>query len=94
MRLLKALLCAASIACSSLAGAVTPFIDKMFIQGPNKQYLMNSSTFFLPTDSLTMNSPVYDARTVVINSGVIGGLDSLIPAGIESRAINVYRTVS
>ena len=84
MRLLKALLCAASIA---LAAAVTPFIDKMFIQGPNKQYLMNSSTFFLPTDSLTMNSPVYDARTVVINSGVIGGLDSLIPAGIESRAI-------
>ena len=62
--------------------------------GPNKQYLMNSSTFFLPTDSLTMNSPVYDARTVVINSGVIGGLDSLIPAGIESRSINVYRTVS
>ena len=48
---------------------------------------MNSSTLFLPTDSLTMNSPVYDARTVVINSGVIGGLDSLIPAGIESRAI-------
>ena len=83
MRFFKALLCAASIA---LVNAVTPFIEKLFIQGPNKQYLMNSSTFFLPTDSLTMNIPVYDARTVVINSGVIGGLDSLIPSGIESRA--------
>jgi hypothetical protein len=64
----------------------TPFIEKQFIQGPQNHYLLNSSTLFLPTDSLMMNSPVYDARTVVINSGVIGGLDSFIPAGIESRA--------
>lgn len=82
MRLLQALLCASSIILSRAA----PFIEKMFGQGPHNHYLLNSSTLFLPTDSLTMNSPVYDARTVVINSGVVGGLDSFIPAGIESRA--------
>jgi hypothetical protein len=82
MRFFKALFC---VALAQLTSATT-YVEKMFVQGPQKNYLMNSSTIFLPTDSLTMNSPVFDARTVVINSGVIGGLDSLIPAGLESRA--------
>jgi hypothetical protein len=56
------------------------------MQGPHSNYLMNSSNLFLPTDYLSMNTPVIDARTVVINSGVIGGLDSAVSAGIESRA--------
>ena len=83
MRFLKALFCIALVQFTS----ATTYVEKMFVQGPNKHYLLNSSTLFLPTDSLAMNSPVYDARTVIINSGVVGGLDSSIPSGIESRAI-------
>ena len=83
MHLLKSILCA-GLFVFSLAD-VTPVI-KTFIQGPHSNYLMNSSNLFLPTDYLTMNTPVIDARTVVINSGVIGGLDSAVSGGIESRA--------
>ena len=80
MHLLKSILCA-GLFVFSLAD-----VTKTFIQGPHSNYLMNSSNLFLPTDYLSMNTPVIDARTVVINSGVIGGLDSAISAGIESRA--------
>lgn len=80
MHLLKSILCA-GLFVFSLAD-----ITKTFIQGPHSNYLMNSSILFLPTDYLNMNTPVIDARTVVINSGVIGGLDSAVSAGIESRA--------
>jgi len=80
MHLLKSILCA-GLFVFSLAD-----ITKTFMQGPHSNYLMNSSSLFLPTDYLTMNAPVIDARTVVINSGVIGGLDSAVSAGIESRA--------
>jgi hypothetical protein len=83
MHLLKSILCA-GLFVFSLAD-VTPVI-KTFMQGPHSNYLMNSSNLFLPTDYLSMNTPVIDARTVVINSGVIGGLDSAVSAGIESRA--------
>jgi len=80
MHLLKSILCA-GLFVFSLAD-----VTKTFMQGPHSNYLMNSSSLFLPTDYLSMNTPVIDARTVVINSGVIGGLDSAISAGIESRA--------
>jgi len=80
MHLLKSILCA-GLFVFSLAD-----VTKTFMQGPHSNYLMNSSSLFLPTDYLTMNTPVIDARSVVINSGVIGGLDSAVSAGIESRA--------
>lgn len=80
MHLLKSILCA-GLFVFSLAD-----VTKTFMQGPHSNYLMNSSILFVPTDYLTMNTPVIDVRTVVINSGVIGGLDSAVSAGIESRA--------
>jgi len=61
-------------------------VTKDFTQGPQNHYLMNSSALFVPTDYLTINSPVYDARHVVINKGMVGGLDSLVPSGTESIA--------
>ena len=55
------------------------FVEKVFSQGPQKNYLMNSSTLFLPTDYLTVNSPVSDVRSIDIKTGIIGGLDSFVP---------------
>jgi len=84
MKLFKYVLCTGLIALTRTIGAIT--IEKTFIQGPHNQYLMNSSTLFLPTDSLIMDAAIIDARTVVLNSGVVGGLDSLVPKGVESKA--------
>jgi hypothetical protein len=84
MKLFKTALCTGLIALTRTIGAIT--IEKTFIQGPHNQYLMNSSTLFLPTDSLIMDKPIIDARTVVLNSGMVGGLDSLVPKGVESKA--------
>ena len=64
----------------------TAQVEKAFMQGPHNNYLMNSSSLFLPTDYLPMNTPVSDARTVVIHTGVVGGLDSMVPTGVECRA--------
>ena len=60
--------------------------EKIFIQGPQNNYLLNSSSLFLPTDFLTMNKPVSDVRSVVLNTGLVGGLNSLVPSGVESHA--------
>jgi hypothetical protein len=84
MKLFKTALCTGLILLTRSIGSTV--IEKTFIQGPHNQYLMNSSTLFLPTDSLTMDTPIIDARTVVLNSGVVGGLDSLVPMGVESKA--------
>ena len=69
----------------SLQSTVTP-LEKVFIQGPKNNYLLNSSSLFLPTDFLTVNKPVYDVRTINLNTGIIGGLNSLVPTGVEARA--------
>ena len=61
------------------------FVEKVFSQGPYKNYLMNSSTLFIPTDYLTINSPVSDVRSIDIKTGIIGGLDSLVPTGTVSQ---------
>jgi len=61
------------------------FVEKVFSQGPQKNYLMNSSTLFLPTDYLTVNSPVSDVRSIDIKTGIIGGLDSFVPTGTVSQ---------
>ena len=60
--------------------------EKIFVQGPQNNYLLNSSSLFLPTDFLTMNKPVSDVRSVVLNTGLVGGLNSLVPSGVESHA--------
>jgi len=82
MKIVKSLFCAFALVSSSASSSV----EKLFVQGPQKHYLLNSSTLFLPTDYLSMNIPIYDARTVVIKSGVVGGQDSLVPEGVVSRA--------
>jgi len=61
-------------------------IEKKFVQGPQSNYLLNSSSLFLPTDFLTMNKPFSDVRLIIINTGLVGGLNSLVPSGVESRA--------
>lgn len=86
MKIVKSLFCAFALTSSSSSSSTVSYVEKLFVQGPHKQYLLNSSTLFLPTDYLSMNIPIYDARTVVINSGTIGGLDSLVPDGVVSRA--------
>ena len=60
--------------------------QKIFIQGPQNNYLLNSSTLFLPTDYLIMHNQVSDARTVIINDGMVGGQNSLVPEGVKSHA--------
>ena len=85
LRLFKSLLCASMVVVGRSATLPQP-IEKLFSQGPQNHYLMNSSTLFLPTDYITMTSPVSDARSVVLTSGMVGGLDSYNAAGVESRA--------
>ena len=70
---------------SSVKSSVTS-AEKIFVQGPQNNYLLNSSSLFLPTDFLTMNKPVSDVRSVVVNTGLVGGLNSLVPSGVESHA--------
>lgn len=83
MKFFKSLLCAGLVMFGQTAAAQ---VEKAFMQGPHNNYLMNSSSLFLPTDYLPMNTPVSDARTVVIHTGVVGGLDSMVPTGVECRA--------
>ena len=83
MKFFKSLLCAGLV---MFGPSVAAQVEKAFMQGPHNNYLMNSSSLFLPTDYLPMNTPVSDARTVVIHTGIVGGLDSMVPTGVECRA--------
>jgi len=71
----------------TVPATVESSVIKTFNQGPQKHYLLNSSELFYPTDYIVMDSPVYDIRSVVINSGIVGGQSSFNPEGIESHAI-------
>ena len=65
-----------------LAVASAKDFKKVFTQGPNAQYLRNSSQLFDVQDYLPLDAIATDARWIHLKEAMVGGKDATIPAGV------------